>query len=180
MMRDRSRIYRQENKEKVTKSRKLWCQQNKEEISAYNKKRRDADIGKAIERVRKWRALNPEISKESGRRSRARRRTARLRALVAATHRQVIARKKLFENKCAYCGSGGKMAMDHVLAIKAGGLDEASNLVPACFSCNGSKGAKPVETWYRLQPFFSAEKWRKICKHCPCAASSQLSISLPA
>jgi hypothetical protein len=38
------------------------------------------------------------------------------------------------------------------------------SIVPACKRCNASKHAKPAETWYRSQPFFSELRWRKICR----------------
>ena len=176
--RARSRVHRQENKEEIAQKRKLWCQQNKQKLSADNKKRRDANIDYARQRVQEWRALNPDVNKECGRQSRARRRTARMSALVPITRQDTVARRNLFGGKCAYCGSSERIVMDHVLPIKHGGLDESANLVPACFSCNASKSAKPVEYWYRSQPFFNDKKWKRICKNAPHAASSQLSISI--
>ncbi|MFZ9740143.1 MAG: hypothetical protein ACO3NK_07520 [Prochlorotrichaceae cyanobacterium] len=43
-----------------------------------------------------------------------------------------------------------------------GGLNEATNLIPSCRRCNGHKGAKDVEAWYRAQPFFTEERWAAI------------------
>lgn len=53
-------------------------------------------------------------------------------------------------HKCYYCGKGGKLTKDHVLALKRGGTDDIDNLVPACRSCNSSKNAKPVEVYLTL------------------------------
>lgn len=47
-----------------------------------------------------------------------------------------------YQHRCAYCGCGGRMTMDHVLPIAAGGAHSIENLVPACPRCNATKNAK--------------------------------------
>ncbi len=42
---------------------------------------------------------------------------------------------------CHYCG-GRAQGADHVTPKSRGGTDEPSNLVPACTSCNSSKGGR--------------------------------------
>ena len=52
---------------------------------------------------------------------------------------------KKFDGKCAYCScETDTMQLDHIVPRASGGLDEESNLVPACPSCNGKKGAKKI------------------------------------
>lgn len=48
---------------------------------------------------------------------------------------------------CAYCG-GDAEHWDHVIPRAQGGLDVASNLVPACEPCNLSKAARTPEQWW--------------------------------
>ena len=49
---------------------------------------------------------------------------------------------------CHYCGAGNvKLTRDHVVPISRGGSDCIENVVPACMSCNASKGNKLVEEW---------------------------------
>lgn len=43
---------------------------------------------------------------------------------------------------CHYCGAAHPLTMDHVIAISRGGLHTATNVVPACRSCNSRKRAK--------------------------------------
>jgi len=48
---------------------------------------------------------------------------------------------------CRYCGAhqtelSERLALDHVIPRSQGGTDHASNLVPACRSCNSRKGAR--------------------------------------
>jgi 5-methylcytosine-specific restriction endonuclease McrA len=91
----------------------------------------------------------------------------------------LMIRYALFKGKCCYCGTGGKLEVDHVLPLSLGGLDDASNIAPACRRCNASKNASPVEAWYRRQPFFTEVRWRKIQRHCPAAVTGQLPLALP-
>ncbi len=44
---------------------------------------------------------------------------------------------------CSYCLSASQL-YDHVIPLEKGGLDHISNLVPACISCNTSKGDKDL------------------------------------
>lgn len=53
----------------------------------------------------------------------------------------------LLLQSCFYCGASGRMTIDHVVPLARGGKHEADNLVPACQSCNSSKGAKLLEEW---------------------------------
>lgn len=177
-LRGKQRQRRLEDPEKCKRYCRDWHRRNKAKASAAYKAWKDSNIEKARQRTREWRALNPETSKLSSIASQAKRRTANRRALMGATPSQIRQRKKLFGECCAYCGASTQITIDHVLPIKIGGLDESSNLVPACRRCNSSKSAKLVEDWYKSQPFFSATRWLKICKYCPGAASSQLSIAV--
>jgi 5-methylcytosine-specific restriction endonuclease McrA len=51
---------------------------------------------------------------------------------------------------CAYCGTtDGALQKDTVLAISRGGRYTLDNVVPACRSCNASKGNSEVTGWLR-------------------------------
>lgn len=60
-------------------------------------------------------------------------------------------RAEVFERDaytCQYCGqNGGRLELDHVVAVVRGGLSVLGNLLTACQSCNRSKGAKRLEDW---------------------------------
>ena len=54
------------------------------------------------------------------------------------------------DNRCCYyCGSPFRLSVDHKVPQKVGGSHRSSNLVTACFSCNGSKGAKRLNDFIR-------------------------------
>lgn len=48
--------------------------------------------------------------------------------------------------RCRYCGRPAT-SIDHVVPVSKGGKDEPDNLVPACRSCNSSKGSKALDDW---------------------------------
>jgi hypothetical protein len=51
---------------------------------------------------------------------------------------------------CAYCSAVDKpLQRDCVLAISRGGRYTLDNIVPACSSCNASKGSEEVTAWLR-------------------------------
>jgi HNH endonuclease len=78
--------------------------------------------------------------------------------------------KQYFNFQCAYCGItedehkekfGQQLHMDHV---DPDGANDLSNNIPACKSCNSSKGAFLLEEWYLKQNFYSEERLNKIYK----------------
>lgn len=81
-----------------------------------------------------------------------------------------------FGGECAYCGCtprrNQRLTKDHLLPVSQGGETIPENIVPACFSCNSSKGAEDFKDWYMKQSFFSQErlnrifKWRTIMRAC--------------
>jgi 5-methylcytosine-specific restriction endonuclease McrA len=55
--------------------------------------------------------------------------------------------KQFFDYKCAYCNKKRKLTQDHIIpTIKSGGTI-AENIIPACKSCNPSKGDKDWKPW---------------------------------
>jgi hypothetical protein len=157
-----------------------------------------------IERTRRWQKANPEkalelrrrvyqnnlgAAREKCRRRREWRRSSRRAALHPVTCAQIDARFALWGNRCAFCGVDAthqrnhgrqRLTVEHVLALTKGGLDEASNIIPACTACNSSKNNSPIEDWYRQQPWFMDARWRKIQRHCSAAVVGQLPLALTA
>lgn len=54
-----------------------------------------------------------------------------------------------FENKCAYCGSGEELVIEHAVPINKVSLGEhrLGNMVPSCKSCNSKKADKDYRTF---------------------------------
>ncbi len=70
--------------------------------------------------------------------------------------------REKWEYQCAYCGSGDKLTIDHIVPQSKGGMDFTKNVVCCCHSCNQDKGHTPWEEWYFSQEFFSMERYEKI------------------
>ena len=73
-----------------------------------------------------------------------------------------------FGGECAYCGAtprkGQRLTRDHLEPVSKGGRTIQANIVPACSSCNSSKGAEDFKEWFMKQPFFSQERLNRIFK----------------
>jgi 5-methylcytosine-specific restriction endonuclease McrA len=164
------------NIEKRRQQYKKWLQKNPNWRKNYDL----ANKERIKKRCRIWYQLNRAKAIDKARRYDARKRASRKAALTPACFADVGGRFAVFNNCCAYCGSKDRLEVDHVVALSRGGLDEPSNIIPACRSCNGSKNARPIESWYRRQPFFTEARWRKIQRHCPAAVAGQLPLALPA
>lgn len=71
-----------------------------------------------------------------------------------------------FGGECAYCGAtpkrGRVLTKDHLVAVSEGGATTADNIVPACDSCNSSKGNREWHDWYMAQEFFSQNRMNQI------------------
>lgn len=52
----------------------------------------------------------------------------------------------LTSGPCVYCGATAA-SVDHITPLARGGFEIEANLVPACGSCNSSKGAKLLSEW---------------------------------
>lgn len=51
------------------------------------------------------------------------------------------------EDECIYCRkelTPSTVTIDHAFTFAQGGTNEYKNILPACFSCNSRKGAKPI------------------------------------
>ena len=73
-----------------------------------------------------------------------------------------------FGGEWAYCGctprKGRSLTRDHLVPVAQGDKTVQSNIIPACESCNSSKGAEDFKQWYMRQPFFSQERLNRIFK----------------
>lgn len=75
-----------------------------------------------------------------------------------------------FGGLCAYCRCQRATTIDHLKPKCKGGSDLRSNLVPACRSCNRSKGSELWLSWYQRQEFYNEvaqeliEEWVTNCR----------------
>jgi len=68
-----------------------------------------------------------------------------------------------FNHSCAYCGAEGKkLEKDHIVPLSDGGDTIPENIIPACETCNRSKGHNDPIEWYRNQDFHTQEREDRI------------------
>lgn len=145
-----SRKYQKENKDAIARRRAKYYQGNKVKISEYiaNNKER------IIARDRAWRAKNMDkcILK-------AQKRRALKKSLPATlTSKQWEDARQYFHGKCAYCGKTSQLFQDHFYPLSKGGEYARLNIIPACGSCNSSKGSKLFHEWYPGYKFYSKKR----------------------
>lgn len=87
---------------------------------------------------------------------------------LSYTHQQWKETVIFFGGECAYCGrtmkKGERLTRDHLVPVAEGGETTQSNVVPACASCNSSKGKEEWREWFMRQSFFSQERMNRIFK----------------
>lgn len=101
---------------------------------------------KQLERRRRSRQANPAREREIERA----RRNRELGARGSHTEVEWQAVLEQFGGRCAYCGSEGADTRDHLRPLSGGGTDDISNIVPACRSCNSSKGNRTLAEWWAM------------------------------
>lgn len=187
--RERKMRYRRANPERVREDARRRYRANPEKERERVRRWQKANPEKVIEIQRRVHINNPGNARERCRRRREWRRAARRAALQPMTRQQIDARFALWRNRCAFCGVAAsnprnhgrqRLTVEHAMALTNGGIDEASNILPACTACNSSKCNSLIGDWYRRQPFFTPARWAKIQKHCPAAVVGQLPLALAA
>tara|TARA_R110001606_G_scaffold297277_1_gene445029 strand:- start:3699 stop:4424 length:726 start_codon:yes stop_codon:yes gene_type:complete len=165
----KSKVYRENNKEKIAARDLLHRQANRERLneyakeyaktrtaqkSAYDRAYRERNREKLSEYKRdnyerfreynraylkQWAVDNADRMRSYGRTRRERERAAQT---VAFTPGQLDARMAYFGNKCWICKVADFEHVDHVKPLAKGGSHMLSNLRPACARCNCSKKSK--------------------------------------
>jgi 5-methylcytosine-specific restriction endonuclease McrA len=111
--------------------------------------RNELNRRKSAERVAAWRQSNPEAYRAHSQSSSQRRRARLMSVLSDLTREQWQRIKFIYRFRCAYCGERKPLTMDHVVPVSKGGHHTASNIVPACQSCNSRKSAGPPKTVFQ-------------------------------
>lgn len=125
---ERDKRYRESNREKILEREKQYRQENREKIKQYR-----------------------EANRESFNAREQKRRALKRNAAGNATAADIQARFDYHGNRCYYCGCDGKMQIEHRIPLSRGGTHYPANIVPACQSCNYSKGAK-TEKEFKFAP----------------------------
>ena len=101
--------------------------------------------GQCLSCVRSY-TRNLYATSESFRAARRQHSSARGRGIQPISVRTMEILTDTFEGFCAYCDNKAT-TWDHVLPVSRGGCSRLTNIVPACQSCNSSKGVKDALDW---------------------------------
>jgi 5-methylcytosine-specific restriction endonuclease McrA len=118
-----------------------WRKNNPEKVAAQKKRSHKKNPQAQYKRNKKWKQANPLKVKEQDLRRRA---SLLNNGVYLVTPKDL---QKISLSKCLYCNSKEKITVDHVVPVSRGGTHSIGNLVPACLSCNTSKGAKTITEW---------------------------------
>lgn len=130
---EKGRLYRERHAEAVRIYRAAKYRNNREQQMA------DAE---------EWRQANPDRARAIGRNAAHRRRARQYAAEGGHTEREWLDLLVAYEGRCAYCPDLAD-TRDHVIPVARGGSNSIDNIVPACKSCNCSKGTKLLHEWVR-------------------------------
>ena len=129
------------NKQSRLAYNREWQRENKEHHNAYN---------------REWSKNNPEHGRKVYQTRQARKRNIK----ADFTIKEWMFCLEYFNYRCAYCGKRtSDIQQDHYVPLKSKGPYTVSNIVPACPTCNQSKGSNDAQKWYVEQPFYSEERF---------------------
>lgn len=139
----RSAAYRAVHREELNAKSSAYYYAHREEMIAAILARDKARPAVCRAREAKWRKTHPDYAKVKDGRRQARKRGAPISDFTVA---QWKAMQEAYAHRCVYCRKRckGKLTQDHLTPFARGGSHTATNIVPACRSCNSRKGAGQV------------------------------------
>lgn len=153
----KDKAYKLVNSEQIKVWMRIYRLAHREQQRAYRLAHREqreayrlAHLEQARVGARVWRLVHPEqarakekawrLAHPEAKQARAQRRRARKLELPdTLTVTQWEAILAAYKFRCAYCGKGSKLTMDHIIPLAKNGGTTADNIVPACKHCNSVK-----------------------------------------
>lgn len=175
--------YNQENKEEISEYHKLYREKNGDKLKKkyeenksrhrkWNKEWRSRNRERALRKQREYRQENKDVTKAwwdahpHKREEYKQKRRAKIEGLEHTfTSKQWMEKKQHFNDKCAYCGKKKKLTQDHFIPLSHRGEYTHNNIIPACGSCNSSKGNRDFFDWYPNFKDYSKVRENRILKH---------------
>lgn len=156
--------YRDKNRERLLQQERDHHQSRKSDRNSARRSRyaTHSDSERAAAKERYWRNPDSRIASaidwaQSNPERRQAHRSTRKAAKRAAgvylfTGQDWLRLCRRFNDLCAYCGQKKPLTQDHVVPIARGGHHALGNILPACMSCNSSKGARLLVEWRARRP----------------------------
>lgn len=129
--RESRRVYHQQynakNRQRLKHHAAIYYQENKAQMDSNNAA---------------WRKAHPESPAASHARWVAHKKNAPLNDFTGPQWEEI---KAAYDHRCVYCSrTMHRLTQDHITPLSQGGSHTASNIVPACRSCNSKKGTGAV------------------------------------
>jgi len=173
--------YRTAHKSEIAAKNKIFRENNKEKFQARNKKYYEENKNNPGFRERRKsygenhfeeiKAKRVDYFKIYNKKNQFRRnimsqkyRTKKLNLPSTLTVEQWEMIKSNFNNTCCYCGQAKPLQQEHFKALSNEGEYTINNIVPACKSCNCSKGAKDFFEWYPSNKNYNNKREKNVLK----------------
>ena len=122
---------------------RAWYLRNREAKLVQNAEWSRAHPNEHKALIQQWFIENHDKSIEYTERRRALKSNATLNDFTEEQWQELL---QVYQHRCAYCGiKSARLTRDHITPLSKGGDHTASNIIPACKSCNSKKhtGAAP-------------------------------------
>lgn len=147
--------YYEMNREQLIARACQWSKDNAEHMNARRRATYWEDLDASRAKGRAAYAKNPEPRKRHA----AKRRAAKRGVETTLTDQEWYDIIDIYEGHCAYCFcTPDVITIDHVTPITKSGGHTANNVVPACLSCNTSKGNRDLHAWLWRKPYVMRRK----------------------
>lgn len=121
-------------------------ERHREKRNADKRRQRAEKPGSAYAATKRYVRNHPEVKAHWD----AARRAKQAGAAGSHTRAQWLEKLEQHGNQCAYCKSPYRtLTKDHDVPLSRGGSNDISNILPACYRCNSSKGKKTGEEFRR-------------------------------
>jgi 5-methylcytosine-specific restriction endonuclease McrA len=150
------RSYAENPARKLARDRR-YIEDNAEEVRDRRRRYREAHRDEETARIRHWLENNPEKVAAMNQRRNDRRRTRVVQALGdGITETEWLELREEFDHACAYCHARNvPLQRDHARPLAhptEPGRHDASNIVPACRSCNSRKHTRTLLEFAEMPP----------------------------
>ena len=141
-IKEKSAQAREPHRAEAREVTRQWRLKNAERHRANARAWREAHPEAARAMNARWGKAHPEAVQQMKERRRARKANASVNDLTADQWCEI---KAAYGYRCVYCGRKmQRLTQDHLTPLSKGGSHTASNIVPACHSCNSKKHTGPV------------------------------------
>jgi len=144
---EHNKAYRQTHKERLKAKNRAYRHQHKERLSAKRHVYYMNNRERIIAKIRAWVVTHPDNLATYAAKRRAWHMQAEHNDLTQPQWEEI---KAAYGYRCVYCGRKmQRLTRDHITPLSKGGSHTASNIVPACGSCNSIKHTnaplKPIQ-----------------------------------